>query len=885
VDVERLLSAVVGGAARRPWATIGVAVALALGATALALGLQPSAAEDTFVGKSSATYRATQRFYANFGEEPVQVLVQGSVQQLVLSSDLPRLAGLEGCLSGNVPAKAFAQEGGASGPCAQLAKAHTVKVVLGPGTFINEAAEQVDAQLSSQDAQAQRAAHQAEVVVRRAALGRGLTDAQARQLGAQASRITLTRYAQEVLTLGLHYGLNALPSVSEPGFVSALVFSDSAPRSGTPKQRFAYLFPGREMALVSVRMRAGLSEAQRSHTLALIRAAVAMPQWQLAHGERYLVSGEPAIVADLTGSVSHALELLLVAVAVAMALALGLVFGGRPRLLALAVAALAVALVFGGLALVSGQLTIAQVAVLPVLVGLTVDYTIQFQSRTPAASILLACLASMAAFLVFVLSPVPMVRGFGMLLALGLAVAFICALTVGAAAMRLAEQRPPARLGGWLEDAWQGARELVRDNPLSRGVSRAALGLAVQRPGRVLAVGAALAALGWGLDTQTAVQSDITKLVPQNTASLHNLRALQRESGVGGEIDLMVSGRNVTQARTIEWMGAYQTAVLDRYGYSEAHGCGKALLCPAFSLPDLFDGGEAGEPAGGRAAAATQAKAPQAKAPQAKITQDEVDALLSALPPYFTQEVIAPDRRVATLAFGIRLMSLAQQQQVIEAMRSELHPPAGVEVQLVGLPVLAAQADAQVASVTRRMLTLLAALAAVGLVLLLAFAGDWRRALAPLLPVVLATGWSALIVFLLGVPLNPMSVTLGALVVAVASEFSVLLAERYRRELLAGYTAVEALARSYRRTGAAVAASGVSAIAGFGVLALSDIQMLRDFGIVTLIDLAVSLIGVLVALPAALLVVGRWKGVRAWPRRVPRGRRVLAPGATSAPPG
>ena len=91
------------------------------------------------------------------------------------------------------------------------------------------------------------------------------------------------------------------------------------------------------------------------------------------------------------------------------------------------------------------------------------------------------------------------------------------------------------------------------------------------------------------------------------------------------------------------------------------------------------------------------------------------------------------------------------------------------------------------------------------------------------------------------VPLNPMSVTLGALVIAISTEFSVLLSERHRQERLAGYDTIEALRRSYRRTGAAVAASGVTAIAGFGVLALSDISMLRDFGLVTLIDLSVSL--------------------------------------------
>ncbi len=860
MNLSRLLSALAAGVARRPWPVLGVAAALAVGATVLALGLRPSAATDTFVGKSSATYRATGRFYDSFGEEPVVVLVKGNVQELVLTSDLERLAGLEGCLSGNVPAAALAHEGGSTGPCGELARAHTVKVVLGPGTFLNEAATQIDAQLASQNAQAQKQARQAEKVVRTEALAKGHGAEEAEELGRQASKITLTRYAEEVLALGLHYGLNAVPAVTDPSFVSAVVFDSSAPRSGTPKQRFAYLFPSREAALVAVRMRAGLSEAQRNRTIALIRQAVAMPQWRLQHGESYLVTGEPAIVSDLTGSISRSLELLLVAVALAMALTLGLVFTGHPRLLPLAVAALAVALTFGLLALFGGSLTIAQIAVLPILVGLAVDYAIQFQSGTARQSILLACLASMGAFLVLELSPVPMVRGFGVLLVVGVAVAFVCALTVGTAALTLAAQRGPVHAEGWLADAWRDARELVRENPLSRFVARMALVVAVRHPGRILGVGLALAALGWGLDTQTRVETDITKLVPQNLESLRNLNALEHVSGVGGEIDMMVSAKNLTQPRTIEWMSAYQSAVLKRYGYSATRGCGQAQLCPAFSLPDLFQSGSE----------------------KGKLTQAEVQGLLAVIPSYFSQEVITPDRNVATLAFGIRLMSLAQQQRVIEGMRAALHPPAGVSVALVGLPVLAAQADAQVSSVWRRMLTLLVGLAAVGLILLAAFRGDWRRTLAPLLPVALATGWSALLVFLLRVPLNPMSVTLGLLVVAVATEFSVLLSERHRQERIAGYSLVEALQRSYSRTGAAVAASGVTAIAGFGVLALSDIQMLRDFGVVTLVNLSVSLVGVLVALPASLLFVERWKGVRVWSRL--RGRS-LAPGATWAPPG
>jgi predicted RND superfamily exporter protein len=434
-----------------------------------------------------------------------------------------------------------------------------------------------------------------------------------------------------------------------------------------------------------------------------------------------------------------------------------------------------------------------------------------------------------------------MVRGFGGLLVAGVALALLCALAAGSAALALArgDRRPSSMfVASRVGAAWRGAQELVRENPLTRAVGRLALGSAVRQPQRVLGVGLALAALGWGLDTQTHVETDISKLVPQSMSSLQGLRALERTTGVGGEIDLLIEGRQLTRPATIEWMSSYESAVLRRFGYSSSSGCGRARLCPAFSLPDLFS----------RRALANAASRGSA------LSQTEVNGLLGVVPPYFSQDVISADRRVATLAFGIRLMSLDRQQQLIEQMRSSLHPPPGVSASLVGLPVLAARSGTQVASPWRRLETLLAGLAAVALVLLIAFRGDRRRALVPLAPIVLASGWSALILFAVRVPLNPMSVTLGALVIAISTEFSVLLSERQRQERLAGHGTIEALRRSYQRTGAAVAASGVTAIAGFAVLVLSDIKMLRDFGLVTLIDLSVSLVGVLVALPAAVAI-------------------------------
>jgi hydrophobe/amphiphile efflux-3 (HAE3) family protein len=897
-----------GGAARRPLLTLGLLGAVGIACAVAALGLRPTAATDTLVGKTSATYKDTQGFYARFGEEPVEVLVKGDLRKLVLSPDIDRLVGLEGCLSGNLPKAALAQEGGPHGPCGQLTRGKAVKVVFGPGTFLNEAALQVDNALGARGKQAEAEAQQAQSTVHRKALARGLGVEQATALGAQARKATMAGFAAEISALAIRYGLNSAPTLNDHEFVSKIVFDSSKP-SGTPKQRFAYLFPSREAALVSVRLKAGLSEGQRSHAISLIRQAVAMSQWHLANGESYLVTGEPVIVSDVTSSITSSIELLLVAVLLVMGLVLSLIFKGRPRLLPLGIALLAAALTFGALSLSGASLTMASVAVLPVLVGLSVDYAIQFQSRVEEAraegasdtleavrraahdgapTIATAALASIGGLLVLMLSPVPMVRGFGLLLVLGVALGFACALTAGSAVLVLGDARvggkrfrgttrartrarassPFAGIASRLAPAWQGARELLIDNALTHFVSHSALVYAVRRPGRVLGVGLALAALGWGLDTQTRVQTDIAKLAPQSLSSLHNLSALERATGVGGEIDLMVSSGAITKPATIEWMSRYENAVLKRFGYSSVKGCGRAQLCPAFSLPDLFQTGEG---------------------ISSKLTDKQVQGLLAAIPTYFSQDVISADRHSATLAFGIRSMPLQQQQHVIEGMRAGLHPPAGVNARLVGLSVLAAQAGAQIASPWRRVLTLLAALAAVAIILLLAFRGDRRRALVPLAPIVLATGWSALVLFALRIPLNPMSVTLGALVIAISTEFSVLLSERQRQERAAGHSTVQALRRAYSHTGAAVAASGVTAIAGFGVLTLSDIAMLRDFGIVTLIDLSVSLVGVLVALPAAVvlaeseepLTVSLRRGMRSLLTAIRPGRRARRRGLTA----
>jgi hydrophobe/amphiphile efflux-3 (HAE3) family protein len=878
--MKERLEGLARAAARRPGLTIAIVVAAAAIGAVLSLGLKPSTGTDTFVSSSSSTYQATADDHQHFGGDAVIVLIKEPLTDLVETKDLATLTFLEACLAGQyvvpsqqlesfqpAPPGAHAPYGGYASPCGKLMKNKPVQVVYGPGTFLNRAVAAVNSQIHALLANVQQQTTAAKNAAVQLAVGRGLSQKQAQAAGNSAAQLEQQQQFQQLEQLALNSGITGAPRIDDPQFIPQIVF-DQTKGVNQPKSRFAYLFPTANSALIQVRLKANLSNDQQAQAISWIRQAVRMPMFRSAYGGTYTVTGAPVVINDLASTVTGSIAGLLIAALLVMAATLLIVFRGRLRLLPLAVALAAAGITFGLLSLLGGSLTMASIAVLPILIGLAVDYAIQFQSRSQEAekglgggaearrtavaraaaigapTIATAALATATGFLVLLLSPVPMVRGFGLLLVVGIAVAFLCALTGGSAALVLAD-----RDGGAFGAAMRGARDIVSElvAPLGRGAGR--LVRAVRRPagravsgvmahpGRALTVGLVLAVAGWVVDTQTSVQSDVTKLVPSNMPALRDLHTLERVTGVSGEVDIVVHAKNVATPATVNWMKNYENSLFTHYGYLETKGCADSTLCPALSLPDLFSSGSG-----------SQSNAP--------LSQSSINALLGAVPGYFSQAVITRDHREATLAFGIRLMPLGRQQQVLDYMRSQLHPPPGVTAQLAGIPVLAAEANSALSSPARRLFILLAGLLAVGLVLLAVFRRP-ERALVPLIPIALATGWSALILFIIGIPLNPMSATLGALVIAISTEFSVLLSERFRQERAAGYDLGEALGRTYRFTGMAVLASGITAIAGFGVLVFSGITMLRDFGFVTLIDMSVSLGGVLLVLPAVLVLAER----------------------------
>jgi uncharacterized protein len=839
------LSGIAVWAVRHARPVLAVAALLAIGAAFAATQLSTGAGTDTLVDRDSESYRATERVREVFGEEPVVVVAEGDLQELILTPNLGRLLRLEGCLSGKVPKGAKP----IPGPCTQLAKLHPVQFLAGPGTFLNEAVIQIDEQLQR-----------------------------------LAATVPPDQLREFLLQVAARYGITSAPSISNPEFLASVVF-DLHQARGTPKARLAYLFPNDHSTQIVLRLRPDLSDSERSEALGLIREAVydttprqactykGQPEacFGLHGAGTYTITGAPILVEGITAALKEALLILFAVAIVVMGMVLLLVFRSRWRVLPLAIALAAAALAFGLLDLFGGSLTIASIATLPILIGLVVDYAIQLQARFDEASadgasqveaarlaagragptIAIACLATAAGFLALQLSPIPMVRGFGVLLVVGIALGLGLALTAGFAALSMrpwTERGGAPPLAGFFAAGFPALAEWsVRKtgrrahpgHPLFP--SERILGLALEHPKRVLAIGAVLAVIGWGIGTQIDTVSDVQSLGPQGLREIKDLEKVQNATGVAGQLQVAVEAPDLSDPAVIGWMAGFKQRVLEENGFSGPRpSCLKAEMCPGPALSDFLVSSKRKE----------------------QLKRSEIRATLRELPPYDLEQLapVNPETglpgHLALLSFGIRSQSLQGQQAVISRVRAAVGesgspggPPAGVRVRFAGLPVIAAAAASNLSS-SRYWLTL-AGLAAVALALLAAYR-SLARALVPLIPVLLATGWSSLVLWLTQIPLNPMSAALGALTIAIATEFSVILAARFREERGGGLGRADAVRAAYARTGPAVFASAVTVIAGFAVLIASDVSILRDFGFVTVIDLGVALLGVMVALPATL---------------------------------
>ncbi|MDQ6846911.1 MAG: MMPL family transporter, partial [Candidatus Dormibacteraeota bacterium] len=245
---------------------------------------------------------------------------------------------------------------------------------------------------------------------------------------------------------------------------------------------------------------------------------------------------------------------------------------------------------------------------------------------------------------------------------------------------------------------------------------------------------------------------------------------------------------------------------------------------------------------------------------------------------WLTTDTTPIDPKSARIVIGVVGTSIADQARLIDSVRNEIaNPPNGITAAPAGIAALAAQAYDNI--VARSLWLNLLPLVVVFLALL-AIERNLRRAALPLLPTAIAAGWAPLILLLLGLlpgelgktlgSFNPLTVVLGALVIALATEFGVVLLRRFDEECAKGLHPDDAAAATLAVTGKAIRVSALTLGAGFAVLALSallphGLPLLGAFGLTVVIDLGLAVAAVFgIMLPVAVAIErSRWEPERA----------------------
>ena len=806
--------------ARRPVAFLALAVVLTavlsiglVGIRPLGIpGLQSDAGVDLLADPNSPGF-ADQVLYADtFGADPVVVMVEAPKGVDLLTGDhFIGLAALEGKLADT--------------------KTHPgVKVVYGPGTVVNTLALEVTKRgleicattaKGAEDAAVQQAAAAGKNAADQQAAGQAAFDAAAKQCADQ---------------LAAQYPSLGVPALNNPGFIKQVLLE---PDGTHTRPYWAWAMPDPNHALITVRMDRGATLADVRAVLATVaqarhRAAAApSPAASPAAGAsgsqaltptgdlsdlRITVTGTPVLATSLADDVQSWLLALLPVTLVAMLLVTLFALRVPLRLLAVPLAALAAYWTAGAAGLARLPITPATMAVLPVVLGLATDYTLQCVNRLAdeesggpggrvvraAAAIMpptaIAAAATVAGVLAFAISPLPLLRQFALFLAIGVVMAYLAAFLVGVPLFTLVLSSdlrrfiaPPRPRPAWT------ALDRAGRLPLAAVVPIALIGL-----------------LGWAALPRLAIETDPARLMPAGDPALAAADHVRRAVGLAGEVDLVMTGPQVASPAAIQWLSAATGQVVKASGGRVRAETGLPSFLSAFN---------------------------QGQLPDATLTT----TILQRMPPYFTGAVLNTDRGISRSVFALTsLGSVADDGRIVDSIAHVSPPPAGYRAFPAGLSVIAAGA---LDRLQQDLLKLnLLALALVLAVLLVAFR-RLRPALVAVLPTAVAAGWATLLLVLLRVDTSPITVLLAGVVVAFATEFSVLWLTRYRKALGEGAGASAASAEASLRVGPAIVASGLALVVGFAVLAISPVPMVRDFGAWSAADLALATAAVLVLLP------------------------------------
>ena len=569
-----------------------------------------------------------------------------------------------------------------------------------------------------------------------------------------------------------------------------------------------------------------------------------------------ITTGAPVLLKDLNDYLRGGM-LTLGAIAVGiMVVILLLLFGVRWRLLPLFVILVGVTWAFGLAGYLGIPLSVVTIAGLPVMLGVGIDYAIQMHSRIEeevvidraehpiqeaavnlGPALLVVTFDAIFAFLALRFAKVPMIRDFGLLLAVGIAAICVCSIVLPIAILGIREFRSPTKGRDFSHGnlaklvVWLGALP-----------SRLAVPLAVASV--VIFVG------GIVVEDQLQIQSDPEQWVNQDTQVIRDIDTLKRETGSSAELGIFIESDNVFSDETTKFVVDFANEELAQRPED---------LLTASSMPTTVSF--------------------LLEVPDTTLLPPrgiDVERAYEVAPPDIQKATVNPDANALNLVFRTGPGSLNDRAVYVDQIRNELEAgetaggvvvPEGVRATPSGLAVVGVGLLENIES-NRILLTYLAILFV--FLFLCVRLRSIVRALLSMVPVLIAVGVASLVAWALNLQLSPMTAVGGPLVVALCTEFTSLILLRFIEERQRGYSPKEAVDVTASRTGRAFIVSALTAISGVAVIAFSSLPLLRDFGAIVAMNVTVALLSALVFLPPMLV----WAEERGW---VTRGMRKPPP--------
>lgn len=589
------------------------------------------------------------------------------------------------------------------------------------------------------------------------------------------------------------------------------------------------MMPDKRHTMLSIELPVSLKEAQLKEIYAETFGQVKMAEFPPE--VTVTVTGKPALMQSITEEMARSNGPILAIAGLLMIVALLISFNHvKWSLLPIPVVFLGIIWTFGAMGFLHIPFTMVSMSAFPVLIGIGIDYAIQFHNRIDeefakggspmqaviqtvshvSMPVMIALIITAMGFVSLLTSSVPMTRDFGLLCLVGLFLCYLSALFVGITLLYVLERRGSSKRAMMKEDA---SANVPKDTVIGNILERVS-DMCIQRWHLVLAGALFLSLVGIYADTQVQVDTDFKNYVPQDLPPLIDFRHMSDVFGGTDTLDLIVQADDITDPDTMHWIDDFSIYLENSrdqvYGFESIA-----------SLVKQANGGN--------------------------IPQDatEIRRLIDSLPEEMrAKNLDGHDTALIKLNMGKQLTNLGAEgtDRLIKEIDKDVawhQPPPGVSVRETGDAVVMTTVIA--ALTTGRTEMTLLGLVLIFFLLLLIYR-DLIKALLPVLPMLVVIGWMGGVMYLADMKYTPLTATLGALILGVGSEYAILMMERFYEELDKIGQPLEALKITSRRIGSALIASGLTTVFGFAALISSPFLITNNFGTVTVLAIVFALL-------------------------------------------